>query len=1225
MCALLDENHEKAGGYRDYNRWLKSSLIHHAISHSPTIYELHIRDFWRTAVMNVSVQPSRICAKVSGFDLEFTEADVARILRLEGDERGSDGLNLDWARAMMLFCRGQKANLAKLIYNYMLENIHATKAGKWLMYPRFIQMILNDKLPDLPVVGDELKIWEMHSRIFRDCKSVRSDCVGRTSYLWENMYPADRWVQIQRLMETERKRGGENIEVVKKRIKKRKPYAKEKDYSFDREVDEIQAEIDAGRENRTKRKSDAPTEAAKKAKHDESGKSTETVSGLRGEIDSLKAELGDLKSKYAELETRMLRSQLLKEKDGSDPAMSEAELKNLTDAAKYPLMDCEFGDKDKGKGKAAEELFDDDMGIDLDVFEGAEVVVGSSVNFSLIDEPEVDVNADSEEDLEDEPEKYKVEEKGVSYQFEHIDLDKSEWFRKDEEVVPEVPIFQHLDEPNTSQLDRQVIAWKYNSLVDAYMIKRRGGDICYIRNRKHFASLPRWDLRRLAELPLIGKDDSGRACAFEVTIREAAKNNFVDFGYQKPRRMRQKKDRHWVSWKGKVVLKIEAPKIMTRVRVPNTQPPRLQEFLKWFYDNGTGEAVIRLKGEARPEIRLFDPMEVFSFCDEDLKVLCENRIKHGAGDDTRIEANLFVKVANKARGIRAELRKVNERLRMTDDQNMEIDDLSKQVDQTIKKRFEKPVEVIDVDVIREEHTEEVQAETIVIDMPDTDVAEAEFVESMLVFSEDEEAGSEDVTNPLASIESRAGAEPTGESIDSPVAQYSLCYRWTNNEHKQKDCPQFKEWLKEKGNLPICMVIESFNVNVPSKTWWIDSGSMVHITNSLKGFLTIRMLKRNQRTVRMGGGEPLNVEGIGTMQLLMKTGQCLELKDTLYVPRYTRNLVSAPKLDINGFDVAHGRGKVTISFNSLLIGFGYLNGPVDACLYKLELDHEFSKSLLSYNVNANSTKRKRDSETSSMLWHQCLGHISRDRMSRLVKDEVLPNLDFSDFETCVKCLKGKMAKGNKKGATTSSNLLEIIHTDISGPYPDGISGHNSFITFVDDYSRYMYLFLIKEKTESLETFKAYKAEVENQLNCKIKVVKSDRGGEYYGRHTDIGQVPGPFYQFCKEHGIINQYTMPGTPQQNGVAEKRNRTLMDMVRSMLANSGLPQFLWTEALKTAIHILNRVPSKSIPKTPFELWTGRKPSLKYMKVWGCPELCNGSTAVFFCYSFTLKRVECS
>ncbi|GJX51016.1 putative zinc finger, CCHC-type containing protein [Tanacetum coccineum] len=96
------------------------------------------------------------------------------------------------------------------------------------------------------------------------------------------------------------------------------------------------------------------------------------------------------------------------------------------------------------------------------------------------------------------------------------------------------------------------------------------------------------------------------------------------------------------------------------------------------------------------------------------------------------------------------------------------------------------------------------------------------------------------------------------------------------------------------------------------------------------------------------------------------------------------------------------------------------------------------------------------------------------------------------------------------------------------------------------------------------FKTFKAEVENQLYRKIKVVRLDRGGEYYGRHTDVGQAPGSFFNFCKYHGIINQYTMSGTSRQNGVAKRRNRTLMDMVHSMLANSKLPEFLWTEALK-------------------------------------------------------------
>ncbi|XP_076918737.1 uncharacterized protein LOC143579267 [Bidens hawaiensis] len=131
----------------------------------------------------------------------------------------------------------------------------------------------------------------------------------------------------------------------------------------------------------------------------------------------------------------------------------------------------------------------------------------------------------------------------------------------------------------------------------------------------------------------------------------------------------------------------------------------------------------------------------------------------------------------------------------------------------------------------------------------------------------------------------------------------------------------------------------------------------------------------------------------------------------------------------------------------------------------------------------------------------------------------------------------MTLANKKGATRSSNLLELIHTDISGPYHiAGIAGHTSFITFIDDYSRYMYLYLIKEKSESVTTFKDYKTEVEKQFDRQIKVVRSDREGEYYGRHTDVGQAPGPFYEFCKGHGIVNQYTMP---ENEGTSNTQNQ--------------------------------------------------------------------------------------
>ena len=134
------------------------------------------------------------------------------------------------------------------------------------------------------------------------------------------------------------------------------------------------------------------------------------------------------------------------------------------------------------------------------------------------------------------------------------------------------------------------------------------------------------------------------------------------------------------------------------------------------------------------------------------------------------------------------------------------------------------------------------------------------------------------------------------------------------------------------------------------------------------------------------------------------------------------------------------------------------------------------------------------------------------------------------------------------------------------------------------------------------FKNYKAEVENQLNKRIKSIKFDRGGEYHGRYDGSGeQLPGLFAKFLKECGIVSQYTMPGTPNMNGVAERRNITLKDMVRSMISHSTLPTSLWGKALKTTVYILNRVPTKATDKTPYEIWTSKKPSLKHLHIWGC------------------------
>ena len=152
--------------------------------------------------------------------------------------------------------------------------------------------------------------------------------------------------------------------------------------------------------------------------------------------------------------------------------------------------------------------------------------------------------------------------------------------------------------------------------------------------------------------------------------------------------------------------------------------------------------------------------------------------------------------------------------------------------------------------------------------------------------------------------------------------------------------------------------------------------------------------------------------------------------------------------------------------------------------------------------------------------------------------ILNPLDLSDFQVCIECIKGKQTNIRRLGANRCSNILKLIYTDICGSFHTASwNGQQYFITFIDDYSRYGYFCLIHEKSQVLDVFKAYKAEVENQLGKRIKAIRSDRGGEYYGRNDGSGeQRPGPFAKFLEECRIVPQYTMSGTPSMNGVAER-----------------------------------------------------------------------------------------
>ncbi|KAL8140724.1 hypothetical protein V2J09_006745 [Rumex salicifolius] len=184
----------------------------------------------------------------------------------------------------------------------------------------------------------------------------------------------------------------------------------------------------------------------------------------------------------------------------------------------------------------------------------------------------------------------------------------------------------------------------------------------------------------------------------------------------------------------------------------------------------------------------------------------------------------------------------------------------------------------------------------------------------------------------------------------------------------------------------------------------------------------------------------------------------------------------------------GNKKLSISLDSNVIGTGIL---VD-CLYMLEVIASHNEIL---HANSKGTKRKLN-ENSASLWHKRLGHISKQRIHRLVSDEILDSLDLTDYEVCVECVKGKLTNTRKLSANGSADVLELIHMDICGPFSTAAwNDQQYFITFIDDYSRYGYLYLIREKSQSLDVFRSYKAEVELQLGKKIKAVTSDCGGEY----------------------------------------------------------------------------------------------------------------------------------
>lgn len=219
------------------------------------------------------------------------------------------------------------------------------------------------------------------------------------------------------------------------------------------------------------------------------------------------------------------------------------------------------------------------------------------------------------------------------------------------------------------------------------------------------------------------------------------------------------------------------------------------------------------------------------------------------------------------------------------------------------------------------------------------------------------------------------------------------------------------------------------------------------------------------------------------------------------------------------------------------------------LYKVILEVEDIKCLQSIALNE-STK-----------WHARLGHIGVETMKLMINKGLvmgMPSITI-EKETCMSYLLGKQTRQPfpQKTSYRATQTLELIHEDLCGPITPPTLGHKRYVfVIIDDYSRYMWVIFLKEKSEAFEKFKTL---VEVETRATIKTFRTDRGGEF---------ISHEFQAFCEKYGIQRHLTSPYSPQQNGVVERRNRILLEMTRSLLKHMSMSNYLWGEAIRHATY---------------------------------------------------------
>ena len=374
-------------------------------------------------------------------------------------------------------------------------------------------------------------------------------------------------------------------------------------------------------------------------------------------------------------------------------------------------------------------------------------------------------------------------------------------------------------------------------------------------------------------------------------------------------------------------------------------------------------------------------------------------------------------------------------------------------------------------------------------------------------------------------------------------------------------------------------------------WVIDSGASSHMTKEKHVMVNFQEFDKPEN-VALGDGRVVKALGSGSvrMNMLFETTESKKavLYDVLYVPKLTCNLFSVKLAVATGNTVEFGPQKCCIwDENGKLRGIGSLADK----LYQLDCE---------VAPTADTAYASVVSSQDCDLWYQRLGHVHEQILKKCVESEPVQGIDIkkmTELSFCEGCLAVKMCRKPfpTVGEIQSTRRLQLVHSDVCGPmHMPSIGGAKYFVTFIDDYTWCCAVYFMKHNLEVFDKFIEFEASLTNDVSKAIGTLRTDNGGEYLSTELQ---------NYLKEKGIRHQLTVPHSPQQNGVAERMNRTLVESARSMVAHAALSNIFWAEAISTAAYVRNRLPTMALKEneTPCERWYGRKPDVSHFRVFGC------------------------